>query len=57
MRNAQLDGTPLEQRPRAVDIPVERAMGESYAGRDTQLDAAVKELLAQLDARRTAKRQ
>ena len=57
MRNAQLDGTALEQRPRAVDIPVERAMGESYAGRDTQLDAAVKELLAQLDARRTAKRQ
>jgi len=57
MRNAQLDGTALEQRPRAVDIPVERAMGESYAGRDTQLDAAVKELLAQLDAKRTAKRQ
>jgi C-terminal processing protease CtpA/Prc len=56
MRNAQLDGTALEQRPRAVDIPVERAMGESYAGRDTQLDAAVKELLAQLDAKRTAKR-
>jgi hypothetical protein len=28
MRNAQLDGTALEQRPRAVDIPVERAMGE-----------------------------
>ena len=57
MRNAQLDGTALEQRPRAVDIPVERAMGESYAGRDTQLEAAVKELLAQLDAKRTAKRQ
>jgi C-terminal processing protease CtpA/Prc len=52
MRNAQLDGTALELRPRAVDIPVERAMGESYAGRDTQLDAAVKELLAELDAKR-----
>ncbi|HEX4681854.1 MAG TPA: LpqB family beta-propeller domain-containing protein [Gemmatimonadaceae bacterium] len=51
MRNGQLDGTPLELRPRAVDVPVERMMGESYAGRDTQLDAAVKELLAELDAR------
>ena len=56
MRNAQLNGTALEQRPRAVDIPVERAMGESYAGRDTQLDAAVKELLAELDTKRAAKR-
>src|SRR5258708_39663188 len=47
MRNAQLDGTALELRPRAVDIPVERAMGESYTGRDTQLDAAGKELLSE----------
>jgi len=52
MRNAQLDGTALELRPRAVDIPVERAMGESYAGRDSQLEAAVKELLSELDAKR-----
>ena len=56
MRNAQLDGTALEQRPRAVDIPVERAMGESYSGRDTQLEAAVKELLAELDAKRSVTR-
>jgi C-terminal processing protease CtpA/Prc len=56
MTNAQLDGTPLEQRPRAVDIPVERAMGESYSGRDTQLEAAVKELLAELDAKRVSTR-
>jgi hypothetical protein len=56
MRNGQLDGTPLELRPRAVDIPVERAMGESYEGRDTQLDAAVRELLAELDAKGGAKR-
>jgi C-terminal processing protease CtpA/Prc len=56
MRNAQLDGTALELRPRAVDIPVERAMGESYAGRDTQLEAAVKELLAELDAKRVSTR-
>jgi tricorn protease len=57
MRNAQLDGTALEQRPRAVDIPVERAMGESYAGRDTQLEAAVKELLAEIDAKRASARE
>ncbi|MDQ6830442.1 MAG: S41 family peptidase, partial [Gemmatimonadota bacterium] len=56
MRNGALDGTALEQHPRAVDIPVERAMGESYLRRDTQLDAAVKELLAQLDAKRSARR-
>lgn len=54
MRNAALDGTALEQRPRAVDIPVERPMGESYSGRDSQLEAAVKALLSQLDARRAA---
>jgi Tol biopolymer transport system component/C-terminal processing protease CtpA/Prc len=48
MTNAQLDGTPLELRPRAVDVAVERRMGESYEGKDTQLDAAVKELLSRL---------
>jgi C-terminal processing protease CtpA/Prc len=48
MTNASLDGTPLELRPRAVDVAVERAMGESYEGKDTQLDAAVKELLSHL---------
>jgi tricorn protease len=51
MRNAQLDGAALEQHPRAVDIPVERAMGESYAGRDSQLEAAVKELLLELESK------
>jgi len=56
MRNAQLDGTALELRPRAVDVPVERAMGESYAGRDTQLEAAVKELLSELDSKRASTR-
>jgi tricorn protease len=48
MTNAQLDGTPLELRPRAVDVAVERRMGESYEGKDTQLDAAVKELLSRI---------
>ena len=52
MRNAALDGTALELKPLPVDIPVERAMGESDAGRDTQLDAAVKALLADLDAKK-----
>jgi Tol biopolymer transport system component/C-terminal processing protease CtpA/Prc len=51
MKNASLDGKALELVPRAVDIRVDRALGESYAGRDTQLDAAVKELLAEIDAR------
>ena len=51
MRNGELDGTPLELRPRPVDIAVERAMGESEAGRDSQLDAAVKELLREIDTK------
>ncbi|MDB4876653.1 MAG: Tricorn protease [Gemmatimonadetes bacterium] len=55
MTNASLDGTPLELRPRAVDVPVERAMGESYQGKDTQLDAAVKELLSHLGPPRAAR--
>jgi len=51
MKNASLDGRALELVPRAVDIRVDRSLGESYTGRDAQLDAAVKELLAELDAR------
>lgn len=46
--NAQLDHAPLELVSRRVDIPVDRPLGESYTGRDAQLDAAVRELLAQL---------
>ncbi|MCC7417110.1 MAG: PD40 domain-containing protein [Acidobacteria bacterium] len=42
------DGTPMEMHPRPVDLPVKRPMGESYSGRDSQLDAAVAELLKQL---------
>lgn len=45
-----LDGQPMEMHPRPVDVPVLRPMGESYSGRDSQLDAAVKELLAQIGA-------
>jgi C-terminal processing protease CtpA/Prc len=50
MKNASLDGKALELVPRAVDIRVDRPLGESFTGKDAQLDAAVKELLAELDA-------
>jgi C-terminal processing protease CtpA/Prc len=48
------DNTDMERHPRAVDIAVTRAMGESYAGRDSQLDAAVKTLLDQIGPTRKA---
>ena len=34
--------------PRPVDVTVVRPVGESYSGRDSQLDAAVRTLLAQI---------
>ena len=37
----------MEMHPRPVDIAVTRPVGESYTDRDSQLDAAVKELLKQ----------
>jgi Tol biopolymer transport system component/C-terminal processing protease CtpA/Prc len=40
------DGAAMEMNPRPVDIPVDKPVGET--GRDSQLDAAVKELLRQL---------
>ena len=39
------DGTDMELHPRPVDIEVDRPVGESYTGRDAQLDQAVKTLL------------
>ena len=42
------DGTPMEMHPRPVDIPVTRPVGESYTGKDVQLDTAVAELLKQV---------
>ena len=42
------DGTPMEMHPRPVDVPVTRPMGESYSGKDIQLDTAVAELLKQI---------
>ena len=44
------DGTPMEMHPRPVDVPVKRPVGESYTGKDVQLDTAVAELLKQLGA-------
>jgi tricorn protease len=53
------DGTPMEMHPRAVDVLVTRPMGESYDGKDSQLDAAVAELLKQIgpSKRTTSQRQ
>jgi C-terminal processing protease CtpA/Prc len=46
------NGENMELKPRQVDVQVTRPIGESYTGKDSQLDAAVKELLAQLGAGR-----
>ncbi|HEX8072907.1 MAG TPA: S41 family peptidase [Pyrinomonadaceae bacterium] len=45
------DGANMERNPRPVDVPVTRPIGETMTGRDTQLDAAVRELTGQLDTR------
>lgn len=45
------DGTVMEMHPRPVDIPVARPVGESYLGRDSQIETAVSELLKQLGGR------
>gem|GEM_PF-104275 len=44
------DGTDMELHPRPVDVPVTRPVGESYTGRDAQLDAAVRVLLGEASA-------
>ena len=38
-------GDDMELNPREVDVEVVRPMGESYTGRDSQLDAAIRVLL------------
>ena len=45
------DGTLMEMHPRPVDIPVAKPIGESFRGRDSQLDAAVTELLKEIGNR------
>ena len=42
------DGKVMENNPRPVDVAVSRPIGESYTGKDSQLDVAVRELLAQI---------
>ena len=51
MRITASDGSDMEMHPRPVDVAVTRALGESAQGRDSQIETAVKELLAQLDRR------
>jgi tricorn protease len=51
VRITAMDGTDMEMHPRPVDVPVTRALGESARGRDSQLDAAVRVLLDQLETR------
>ena len=45
------DGTVMEMNPRPVDLPVDKPVGESYLKKDSQLDAAVGELLKELGTR------
>lgn len=42
------DGEVMELNPRPVDVSVIRPLGESYTGRDSQLDAAVRVLLERM---------
>jgi Tol biopolymer transport system component len=41
------EGVDMERNPRPVDVNVTRPVGESYTDHDSQLDAAVRELLRQ----------
>jgi C-terminal processing protease CtpA/Prc len=52
IRIAANDGTVMEMNPRPVDVAVAKPLGESYLGRDSQLDAAARELLKELGNRR-----
>ncbi len=46
------DGKNMEMNPRPVDVPVTRPIGESLNGKDSQLDAAVRELLGGVNQNR-----
>ena len=46
------DGSPMEMHPRPVDVAVTRPVGEGLSGKDSQLDAAVSELLKGLPPKR-----
>ena len=47
-RITTLAGQTMELNPRPVDVAADRPVGESYEGRDSQLDAAVRQLLSQI---------
>lgn len=47
-RITTVSGETMEHSPRPVDVAADRPVGESYEGRDSQLDAAVRQLLSQL---------
>ena len=49
-------GMVMELNPRQVDVRLQRPIGESSTGKDSQLDAAVNELLKQIDARKQSNR-
>ena len=51
-RITSMDGKDMEMAPRPVDIAVQRPIGESYTPTDVQLDAAVRELLAEVARRK-----
>ncbi|HEY7476426.1 MAG TPA: S41 family peptidase [Vicinamibacterales bacterium] len=42
------DGKTMELNPRPVDVEVTRPIGETYTGKDSQLETAVRELLKQI---------
>jgi tricorn protease len=48
MRVKAADGSEMEMSPRKVDVAVTRPLGESAAGKDTQLDEAIRALLKKL---------
>lgn len=50
-RIRDMQGRDMELSPRPVDVEVVRPVGESYSGRDSQLDAAVRVLLARIGTR------
>lgn len=47
-----MDGTNLEMKPVPADVPVEISPADEAAGRDPQLEAAVRTLLEQIDSAR-----
>jgi Tol biopolymer transport system component/C-terminal processing protease CtpA/Prc len=47
-RITTMAGVDMEMNPRPVDVAVDKPVGEGLSGKDSQLDAAVRELLKQL---------